>query len=349
MPMYNICRGKSSGAIDVYTSLAQWVWVGYHEIRNTRCVSWDWAVGACSGWQSKFCLCVFEKKRHDLDTDELNAALSLKVQCCWHRNFYTTELYEYVLVVSFMKFPSSLTFLLLLLIIHRLLVDDSDDSLGVLHAIPGIWCPGVGGGKQYGSLKVGGGMREGEEVGGIFFYISGFWPPPWLTELPLMGGRSTQQWSGERKTSACTLFCRPFGELSVLVLWEGLCEGFLVVLITTSPRWNLKKVVRRALRLRSSSGYRFSWSYVSPTLEVCRWRLTTPRAALRCIASILLMFLVVYGSQTLQAYSRTGLTNALYALSLVWIDWIFSVLRRKSRVLLVLLTMFMMWESQRRP
>ena len=31
----------------------------------------------------------------------------------------------------------------------------------------------------------------------------------------------------------------------------------------------------------------------------------------------LLMFLVVYGSQTLQAYSRTGRTNALYALSLV--------------------------------
>jgi len=49
-----------------------------------------------------------------------------------------------------------------------------------------------------------------------------------------------------------------------------------VMLITTSPRWNLKKVVRRALRLRSSSGDRFSWSYVLPTLEVCRWGLTTP-------------------------------------------------------------------------
>ena len=66
-------------------------------------------------------------------------------------------------------------------------------------------------------------------VGGIYFilYISGFWPPPWLTELPLVGGRSTQLWSGERKTSACTVFCRqgadrPLGELSMLVLWEGL-------------------------------------------------------------------------------------------------------------------------------
>ena len=36
---------------------------------------------------------------------------------------------------------------LLLLIIHCHLVDNSDDydSLGVLHAIPGIWCPGGGG------------------------------------------------------------------------------------------------------------------------------------------------------------------------------------------------------------
>ena len=37
--------------------------------------------------------------------------------------------------------------LLLLLIIHRHLVDDSDDSLGlgVLHGILGFWCPGAGG------------------------------------------------------------------------------------------------------------------------------------------------------------------------------------------------------------
>ena len=39
------------------------------------------------------------------------------------------------------------------------------DSLGVLHGIPGIWCPGGGGGEQCGSLKEGGGMREGEGVG----------------------------------------------------------------------------------------------------------------------------------------------------------------------------------------
>ena len=74
-----------------------------------------------------------------------------------------------------MKFPSSLTFLLLLLlIIHRLHVDDSDDSLGILHAVPGIWCPGVGGGEQYESLKVGGGMREGEGVGGILYIYQAF-------------------------------------------------------------------------------------------------------------------------------------------------------------------------------
>ena len=35
-------------------------------------------------------------------------------------------------------------FLLLLLIIHRRLVDDSDDSLAVLHAMPGIWGWGEG-------------------------------------------------------------------------------------------------------------------------------------------------------------------------------------------------------------
>ena len=58
-----------------------------------------------------------------------------------------------------------LTSLLLLLIIHRHLVDDCDDSLGVLHAaVPDIWRPGGGGREQYGSLKVGGGMREGEGV-----------------------------------------------------------------------------------------------------------------------------------------------------------------------------------------
>ena len=34
-----------------------------------------------------------------------------------------------------------LQFIRLLLIIHRHLVDDSDASLGVLHAIPGIWRP----------------------------------------------------------------------------------------------------------------------------------------------------------------------------------------------------------------
>ena len=39
-----------------------------------------------------------------------------------------------------------LRLLLLLSTIHRHLVDDSDDSLGVLRETPGIWFPGGGGG-----------------------------------------------------------------------------------------------------------------------------------------------------------------------------------------------------------
>ena len=110
----------------------------------------------------------------------------------------------------------------LLLIIHRHLFDDSDDSPGFLHAIPGNWSPGGGGRGTVWKSEGGGGCR------------SCFWrPPPWLIGLPPVGGRSTQQWSGERNISACPVFSRqgavrPLGELSLLVLWEGLGHSVTV-------------------------------------------------------------------------------------------------------------------------
>ena len=80
--------------------------------------------------QSKLCLrviwtCCWQQKGHDLDTDGMNAALSLAaqcglVQCCWHRSFYTTGLWVRSVVSSWMKFPNSLTLsALVLFVFHR--------------------------------------------------------------------------------------------------------------------------------------------------------------------------------------------------------------------------------------
>ena len=70
--------------------------------------------------------CVIAIKRHDLDTVGINTALSLDssitwlVQCCWHQNFYTTELCECFRVVSSMTLIYQLRYsVLVLFVFHR--------------------------------------------------------------------------------------------------------------------------------------------------------------------------------------------------------------------------------------
>ena len=119
-----------------------------------------------------------------------------------------------------------LQFIRLLLIIHRHLVDDSDDGLGVLHAGNSWQLESWGwrGGEQYENLKLGHGVREGEGgsgEGGRGFRSCIWRPPPRLIGQPPVGGRSTQQWSGERKIQVLPVLCSAGREqLGLLVSWE---------------------------------------------------------------------------------------------------------------------------------
>ena len=84
--------------------------------------------------------------------------------------------------------------------------------------------PGVGGGEQYENLKLGHGVREGEGgsgEGGRGFRSCIWRPPPRLIGQPPVGGRSTQQWSGERKIQVLPVLCSAGREqLDLLVSWE---------------------------------------------------------------------------------------------------------------------------------
>ena len=78
-------------------------------------------------------------------------------------------------------------------------------------------------------------------------------------------------------------------------------------------------------------------SIMQVTLDVLWYLLTTNLAARLCTASSLSICSYVYGSQTVHAYSRMGLTNVLYAMSFTFCDPIFKFLRRKPRVLFAFL------------
>ena len=122
-------------------------------------------------------------------------------------------------------------------------------------------------------------------------------------------------------------------------------EGLYLLLMVISLLWNFVKVfVRICLRL-SSSMSQFSLSSIYLTLDVRLWRLSAHLAARLCKASRALTFLVVWGSQTAQAYSRMGRTIILYAVDLALLDVILLRLRN-PRVLLALFVLFSMWVSQ---
>ena len=61
--------------------------------------------------------------------------------------------------------------------------------------------------------------------------------------------------------------------------------------------------------LRSCSGAQFSSFSIGVTLVVCLKSLYTNRADRLCTASSLFMLSLVWGSQIVQAYSMSGLTN----------------------------------------
>ena len=85
-----------------------------------------------SGWQSMLCLrviwsCCWPNKRHDLDTDGLNAALPLESSKTWVGTMVLTQelLHDWVLGVLSCRFiskiPNSLTLsALILFVFHRL-------------------------------------------------------------------------------------------------------------------------------------------------------------------------------------------------------------------------------------
>ena len=93
--------------------------------------------------------------------------------------------------------------------------------------------------------------------------------------------------AGSRKASA---------SVEWVDLEGGLGTGFLVMLIT-SPWWNLKNMMRHGLRLRLSIGPvgTTSAGHAFHRHQVCRWWLTTQCTALCCTASVLLMFLWCMG------------------------------------------------------
>ena len=81
---------------------------------------------------------------------------------------------------------------------------------------------------------------------------------------------------------------------------------------------------------------------MSETLDVFRNLLRTNRAALFCTFSIFSMSFLVWGSQTVDEYSRMGRTKVLYANSLTVLELILRFLRRNPSVLFALAEMFPM-------
>ena len=85
-----------------------------------------------------------------------------------------------------------------------------------------------------------------------------------------------------------------------------------------------------------SSVFHFRVESIAVTLSLRLKRFKTQHAALLWTISTTLIFLAVYGSHTVEQYSRVGRTKALYAVSLVFGGQCLRFRLRKPMVLLAL-------------
>ena len=121
------------------------------------------------------------------------------------------------------------------------------------------------------------------------------------------------------------------------------------LLLTATLSWEILYIMTKCASLRRSSRLCHSrCCSMSPTLDVLRCLLVTYLAALRWTISILLMSDLRWGSHTEEAYSSDGLTNDLYACSLMEVEPLFRLRRRKPRILLALPQKLLMWFSHLR-
>ena len=130
-----------------------------------------------------------------------------------------------------------------------------------------------------------------------------------------------------------------------LVCLESLSGGISLfpASIFTSPFATLYRRVNLAFFLLSSRvGHCSFWSIVS-TDEVLWYLFVTYLADLLCIISSLFMSLYRWGSHTELAYSTVGLTNAVYAFSLMSLFTMYKFLLRNLMVLFAFWQMFCIW------
>ena len=97
-----------------------------------------------------------------------------------------------------------------------------------------------------------------------------------------------------------------------------------------------------------SSVFHFRAESISVTLSLGLKRFKTQRAALLWTISTMLIFLALYGSHTVEQYSRVGRTEALYAVSLVFGGQFLRFRLRKPKVLLALFDMLSTRSFRRR-
>ena len=111
----------------------------------------------------------------------------------------------------------------------------------------------------------------------------------------------------------------------------------------TSPFATVYSRVNLAFFLLSSSvGHCSLWNIVS-TNEVLCYLFVTNLADLLCIISSLFMSFCRWGSHTELAYSNVGLTNAVYAFSLMSLFTMFTFLLRNHMVMCAFWQMFCIW------
>ena len=91
------------------------------------------------------------------------------------------------------------------------------------------------------------------------------------------------------------------------VFWLKLVQGNILPIYTSA--WMILKImVRCVLARRASKDSHLRWSSIEVTILVFQYLLVTYLAARRCTISTLLTYSLVWGLQTVEQYSMTGLT-----------------------------------------
>lgn len=149
-------------------------------------------------------------------------------------------------------------------------------------------------------------------------HISGVWCCPILdgmtprmtVPLFVLVDCSRFWWCLERKTSGILkVLANGILYLYMCPLTDVACGVKWVVGMSTKPCTIRYIIMTLYWALRSCSGAQFSSFSIGVTLVVCLKSLYTNRADRLCTASSLFMFSLVWGSQMVQAYSMSGLTN----------------------------------------